>query len=117
MNFIPRKALIQVAKGLDIPLARIYGIAIFYKAFSLERRGRHTGQVCLGTACHVRGGARTLDYLETRLATKAGQTSILEGNPQSVIERMIIGAYAMGSQEGYVYVHNENPIAVKNLTF
>ncbi len=75
MNFLPRKALIQVAKGLDIPLARIYGIATFYKAFSLEPRGRHTVQVCLGTACHVRGGARILDYLETRLGTKAGQTT------------------------------------------
>ncbi|NIS70610.1 MAG: NAD(P)H-dependent oxidoreductase subunit E [Proteobacteria bacterium] len=75
MNFLPRKALIQVAKSLDIPLARIYGIATFYKAFSLEPRGRHTVQVCLGTACHVRGGARILDYLETHLATKAGQTT------------------------------------------
>ncbi|NIS70611.1 MAG: 4Fe-4S dicluster domain-containing protein [Proteobacteria bacterium] len=42
--------------------------------------------------------------------------SILEGNPHSVIEGMIIGAYAIGSQEGYVYVRNEYPIAVKNLT-
>ncbi len=75
MNFLPRKALIQVAKSLDIPLARIYGIAIFYEAVSLERRERHTVQVCLGAACHVRGGARIPDYLETRLANKAGQTA------------------------------------------
>jgi NADH-quinone oxidoreductase subunit E len=75
MNFLPRKALVQVAKSLDVPLARIYGIATFYKAFSLDPRGRHTLQVCLGTACHVRGGARILDYLENRLGTKAGNTT------------------------------------------
>lgn len=75
MNYLPRKALVQVAKSLDIPLTRIYGIATFYKAFSLEPRGRHTILVCLGTACHVRGGARILDYLENRLAVKSGGTT------------------------------------------
>jgi len=74
-NFLPRKALVQVAKSLDIPLTRIYGAATFYKAFSLEPRGRHTLQICLGTACHVRGGARVLDYLENRLRVKAGGTT------------------------------------------
>ena len=75
MNFLPRKALVQVAKSLDVPLIRIYGIATFYKAFNLEPRGRHTVQVCLGTACHVRGGARILDYLESRLRVRAGGTT------------------------------------------
>jgi NADH-quinone oxidoreductase subunit F len=42
--------------------------------------------------------------------------SILEGNPHSVLEGMIIGAYAIGSNEGYVYVRNEYPLAVKNIT-
>lgn len=42
--------------------------------------------------------------------------SILEGNPHSVLEGMIIGAYAIGSHEGYVYVRNEYPLAVKNIT-
>ena len=68
MNYLPRKALIQVAKSLDIPLTSIYEVATFYKAFSLEPKGRYTIQVCLGTACHVRGGARVLDYIETRVA-------------------------------------------------
>jgi len=54
MNYLPRKALIQVAKSLDVPLTTIYEVATFYKAFSLEPKGRHTIQVCLGTACHVR---------------------------------------------------------------
>jgi len=75
VNYLPRKALVQVANSLDIPLTRIYEVATFYKAFSLEPRGRHTIQVCLGTACHVRGGVRVLDYLENRLEVKAGGTT------------------------------------------
>ena len=75
MNYLPRKALVQVAKSLDLPLTNIYEVATFYKAFSLEPKGKHTLQVCLGTACHVRGGARILDYLESRLDVKAGGTT------------------------------------------
>lgn len=75
MSFLPRKALVQVAKSLDLPLTHIYEVATFYKAFSLEPRGKHTIHVCLGTACHVRGGARILDYLENRLEVKPGETT------------------------------------------
>ncbi len=75
MNYLSRKALVQVANSLDLPLTRIYEVATFYKAFSLEPRGKHTIQVCLGTACHVRGGSRVLDYLENRLEVKPGETT------------------------------------------
>jgi NADH-quinone oxidoreductase subunit E len=75
MNYLPRKALLQVAKSLEIPVTTIYEVATFYKAFSLEPKGRHTIHVCLGTACHVRGGARILSYLENRLDTKSGETT------------------------------------------
>jgi NADH-quinone oxidoreductase subunit E len=94
MNFLPRKALFQVAKSLDIPLTRIYGIATFYKAFSLEPRGRHTILVCLGTACHVRGGPRILDYLENRLGVKSGGTT---RDLRFSLERVnCLGACALG---------------------
>ncbi|HSB04444.1 MAG TPA: NADH-quinone oxidoreductase subunit NuoE, partial [Thermodesulfobacteriota bacterium] len=75
MSYLPRKALVQVAKSLDLPLTHLYEVATFYKAFSLEPRGKHTLQVCLGTACHVRGGSRVLDYLENRLEVKPGETT------------------------------------------
>ena len=75
MNYLPRKALVEVEKNLDLPLTHIYEVATFYKAFSLEPRGKHTIQVCLGTACHVRGGSRVLDYLENRLEVKPGETT------------------------------------------
>jgi len=75
MNYLPRKALVQVSRNLDIPLTNIYEVATFYKAFSLEPRGKHTIQVCLGTACHVRGGARVLGFIESRLEVKSGETT------------------------------------------
>jgi len=75
VNYLPRKALVQVAKSLDLALTDVYEVATFYKAFSLEPKGKHTLKVCLGTACHVRGGTRILDYLETRLDVKAGGTT------------------------------------------
>ena len=75
MNYLPRKALLQVAESLDIPVTTVYEVATFYKAFSLEPKGRHTIQVCLGTACHVRGGSRILNYLENRLNAKSGGTT------------------------------------------
>lgn len=75
MNYLPRSLLKQISKYLDIPLSDIYGVATFYKAFHLEPKGRHTLQVCLGTACHVRGSRRILNYLETLLDVKAGETT------------------------------------------
>jgi NADH-quinone oxidoreductase subunit E len=94
MNYLPRKALVQVGKSLDIPLTNIYEVATFYKAFSLEPKGRHTIQVCLGTACHVRGGARILNYLENQLDVKsAGTTKDLAFTLESV---NCLGACALG---------------------
>lgn len=75
MNYLPRKALQYVSQCLEIPLSEIYEVATFYKAFHLEPRGKHTIQVCLGTACHVRGSQRILSYLETLLDVKAGGTT------------------------------------------
>jgi NADH-quinone oxidoreductase subunit E len=94
MNYLPRKALLQVAKSLEIPVTTIYEVATFYKALSLEPKGRHTIQVCLGTACHVRGGARVLSYLENRLDAKSGGTT---GDLAFTLESVnCLGACALG---------------------
>ena len=94
MNYLPRKALMQVAKRLSIPLTRIYEVATFYKAFSLEPRGKYSIQVCLGTACHVRGGVRVLDYLENRLDVKAGGTT--KDMAFTLLSVNCLGACALG---------------------
>jgi len=74
-NYLPREALTAVSDGLGVPLSQVYGVATFFKAFSLKPRGRHTIHVCLGTACHVRGAVRVLDRMEDELCVCAGQNT------------------------------------------
>ena len=59
-NYLPPEALKIVSKSLDIPLIDIFGVATFYRAFTLEPRGKHLITVCLGTACHVSGVPKIL---------------------------------------------------------
>lgn len=74
-NYLPREALTYVAEKLDIPISRIYGAATFYKAFSLTPRGKYIINVCLGTACHVRGAGKIMESIEERLNIKEGETT------------------------------------------
>jgi len=71
LNWLPESALRVAALRLGIPLTQIYGLATFYRSFSLKPRGRHLVQICLGTACHVRGAPRIettiLDDLDVEL--------------------------------------------------
>ena len=74
-RWLPNEALKKVSNKLGVPLNQIQHITTFYKAFSLIPRGRHEVQICLGTACHVRGGPRILDRVEEILGIQAGQTT------------------------------------------
>ncbi|MDH4197922.1 MAG: NAD(P)H-dependent oxidoreductase subunit E, partial [Candidatus Aminicenantes bacterium] len=65
----------SVAASLDLPLSHVFGVATFYKSLSLEPRGRHICTVCLGTACHVRGGTAVLEHFERKLGVRVGETS------------------------------------------
>jgi NADH-quinone oxidoreductase subunit E len=75
IGYLPKDALQQTSQGLDIPLSRVYSVATFFKAFSLTPRGRHLINVCLGTACHVRGAAKVLESIEKKLKIKKGETT------------------------------------------
>lgn len=74
-RYLPEAALRAVAEYLDTPLAKVYGIATFYKAFSLEPRGEHIIRVCTGTACHVRGAGQIVEEVEKQLGIKRGETT------------------------------------------
>ena len=74
-GWLPREVMEAIAKGLNVPLSRIYGVATFYSQFYLSRRGRHIVQQCDGTACHVRGAARIIDAVQKHLGIKAGETT------------------------------------------
>ena len=74
-NYLPRDVLVRVSQKLDIPLGQVFSVATFFRAFSLKPRGRHLITVCLGTACHVRGGQRLVDKIERDYGIKPGETS------------------------------------------
>ena len=74
-NYLPKKVLVEVSQALGAPLSQVYSVATFFKAFSLEPRGRHLVNVCLGTACHVRGAVRVLEAIERELEIKADRTT------------------------------------------
>lgn len=74
-NFLPRVELDKLSKKMDIPQSQIYSLATFFKAFSLKPRGKHIINVCLGTACHVRGTDLILESLERQLKINRGETT------------------------------------------
>jgi len=93
-SYLPREALEQVSQGLDIPLTQVFSVATFFKAFSLKPRGRYLINVCLGTACHVRGAVRILEEVERRLGiTSGGTTKDLKYTLETV---NCVGACALG---------------------
>jgi NADH:ubiquinone oxidoreductase subunit E len=74
-NYIPQDVIIKISQKLDIPLSQVFSVATFFQAFSLKPRGRHTVTVCLGTACHVKGGQRLVDKMERDYNLRPGETT------------------------------------------
>jgi NADH:ubiquinone oxidoreductase subunit E len=74
-NFVPPGVVPVLAQELHLKESLIYGVATFYKALSLEPRGKYIVNVCTGTACHVRGADKIIDALEDKLEIQKGQTS------------------------------------------
>jgi NADH-quinone oxidoreductase subunit E len=74
-GWLPVEALERVAVHLKVPIAHIHGVVSFYAQFSLTPRGRHTVKMCLGTACHIRGGKAVLDEISAFLGIGDRQTT------------------------------------------
>lgn len=74
-GYIPADMISQISRHLKISESEIFGVLTFYKAFTLEPRGKHLITICLGTACHVRGAPAILDEFERKLNIKAGETT------------------------------------------
>jgi bidirectional [NiFe] hydrogenase diaphorase subunit len=74
-GYLEKPALDFVAKALNVPLSRAFGVATFYHHFTLKPQGRHTCVVCSGTACYIKGSPQILANLEQELRLKPGQTT------------------------------------------
>ena len=75
LGYLPREAMLEIAEFLGIPEMDVYSVVTFYNQFRLNPPGKHSIRVCLGTACHVRGGPRVLEEIERDLNIKAGETT------------------------------------------
>jgi len=74
-HYLPPEAMKKTSETLKVPLSKVYSVATFYNAFSLERRGDNVVRLCKGTACHIRGANLIQEQLELHLGIKAGQTT------------------------------------------
>ncbi|MBN2534677.1 MAG: NADH-quinone oxidoreductase subunit NuoE [Spirochaetales bacterium] len=74
-HYLSEESLKSVSEKLGLPLTRVYSVATFYNAFSLQPKGKNIIQVCLGTACHIKGSPRLLDELVLVLGIKEGETT------------------------------------------
>ena len=74
-HYLPKNAIHMVGGHLGLPAAEVYGVATFYNQFRFHPPGKHPIKVCLGTACHVRGGDIILENFERKLEIKDGETT------------------------------------------
>lgn len=74
-GYLPAPVLMHLSERLGVSVSRLQALSSFYKCFSLVPTGRHKVAVCVGTACHVRGGTRLLEGLERELGIKSGGTT------------------------------------------
>jgi NADH:ubiquinone oxidoreductase subunit E len=74
-GYLPDEVLHYIGKEMNLPMSQVNGVVSFYSYFSTQPKGRHTVQVCLGTACYVRGGKKVLDTLKDELGIDVSQTT------------------------------------------
>ncbi|RKX28547.1 MAG: NAD(P)H-dependent oxidoreductase subunit E [Candidatus Zixiibacteriota bacterium] len=92
-HYLPKMAMTETARELNVPLSKVWSVATFYNAFSLTPRGENIIRVCKGTACHIKGADLILEQIETGLGLKPGDTS--EDMKYTVEVVNCVGACAM----------------------
>jgi NADH:ubiquinone oxidoreductase subunit E len=75
IGYLPEDAMNMIAERMSLSLSNVYGVASFYKHFHFKPRGKNVVKVCMGTACHVRGGKAVLTEMEHKLGIKEGETT------------------------------------------
>jgi NADH:ubiquinone oxidoreductase subunit E len=114
-GYLPERAIRMVAEKTGRSMVDLYGIATFYRSFSLKPRGRHTISICLGTACHVRGAPALVDEFKRQLNVKPGETT---ADGSVTLETVnCLGACALGPivVGGDQYFSNVEPPKIKGI--
>jgi NADH-quinone oxidoreductase subunit E len=75
LSYLPAEAISLVAHHLKISPSEVFGVATFYNQFRFNPPGRHPIKICLGTACHVKGGDIILEHFERKLGIREGETT------------------------------------------
>ncbi|MDR1273578.1 MAG: NAD(P)H-dependent oxidoreductase subunit E [Odoribacteraceae bacterium] len=75
LGYLPREVQEVIAKQLNIPVSRVYGVVTFYSFFTMTPKGKHPISVCMGTACYVRGSEKVLDEFKRRLNVNVGDVT------------------------------------------
>jgi NADH-quinone oxidoreductase subunit E len=111
-NYLPCDVLERVAEALEVPLAKVFSVSTFYKAFSLTPQGDTVIRVCMGTACHIRGAGQLVEELDRQLGIGPDETS--EDLKFTVKTVNCVGACAMAPVMivGEKYWGNAKPVRV-----
>ncbi len=72
---LSRSAIVAIARHLGLAAGKVYGVATFYNQFRFENTGKYHIMLCRGTACHVKGSAAALEFLERHLQIHPGETT------------------------------------------
>jgi NADH-quinone oxidoreductase subunit E len=75
LTYLPSRAIELVAQHLRLSPSEVYGVATFYNQFRFSPPGRHPIRICLGTACHIKGGDIILEHFERKLDIREGETT------------------------------------------
>jgi NADH:ubiquinone oxidoreductase subunit E len=114
-GYIPEEVMKEISKELGVPLTDVYGVASFYKAFSLKPRGQNVVTVCTGTACHVRGAKMILNQATGQLDVTPGEMT--EDGLFTIEQVNCLGACALGpvvTENGSCH-HHMNPGKLRKL--
>lgn len=74
-GYLPKEVQVHVAKKLDLPVSKVYGVVSFYSFFTMKPKGKYDVSVCLGTACYVRGADKILEALTKKIGIGVGDTT------------------------------------------
>jgi NADP-reducing hydrogenase subunit HndA len=89
-GYLPAEVQEVVSDGLNMPVAKIYGVVTFYSFFTMIPKGKYPISICMGTACYVRGAEKVLDEFKKELCIQVGEST--KDNKFSLSSLRCVGA-------------------------